>query len=94
VFVFGAVVAGYMMEHGNLRVLMQPAEMIIIVGAAVGTVLVANPLHILKKIVGGLGGVLGGSEHTKQASPVFSKGPPPDFDESNNFTILGTAQAV
>ena len=24
--VFGAVVAGYLMEHGNLRVLLQPAE--------------------------------------------------------------------
>ena len=34
VVVFGAVVAGYLMEHGNLRVLMQPAELVIIAGAA------------------------------------------------------------
>jgi len=47
--VFGAVVAGYLMEHGNLKVLIQPAELVIIGGAAIGTVLVANPLHILKK---------------------------------------------
>ena len=53
VVVFGAVVAGYLMEHGNLKVLMQPAELIIIGGAAIGTVLIANPLHILKKMVGG-----------------------------------------
>ena len=52
--VFGAVAGGYLMEHGNLRVLMQPAELMIIGGAAVGTVLVANPLHVLKQIVGGL----------------------------------------
>ena len=56
VVVFGAVVAGYLMEHGNLKVLMQPAELIIIGGAAIGTVLVANPIHILKKIAGGVGG--------------------------------------
>ena len=46
--VFGAIVAGYLMEKGNLLVLMQPAELVIIGGAAVGTVLVANPPHVLK----------------------------------------------
>lgn len=66
VVVFGAVVGGYLMEHGNLRVLVQPAELLIIGGAGAGTVLVANPLHILKKIVGGLTGVLGGSKFTKE----------------------------
>jgi chemotaxis protein MotA len=63
--VFGAVVGGYLMEHGNLRVLLQPAELLIIGGAGVGTVLVANPLHILKKIVGGIGGAFGGSKFSK-----------------------------
>ena len=67
VVVFGCVVAGYLMEHGNLRVLVQPAELIIIGGAAVGTVLISNPLHIIKKIIGGIGGVFGGSKLGKQA---------------------------
>jgi chemotaxis protein MotA len=66
VIVFGCVAAGYLMEHGNLRVLMQPAELIIIGGAAVGTLLVANPLHILKRIGGGIGAVFGGSKFGKQ----------------------------
>lgn len=64
--VFGCVVAGYLMEHGNIRVLIQPAELLIIGGAAVGTVLIANPLHILKKIAAGIGGVFGGSRFGKQ----------------------------
>jgi len=67
VIVFGCIVAGYLMEHGNLRVLLQPAELIIIGGAAVGTVLISNPLHIIKKIAGGIAGVFGGSKFTKQA---------------------------
>jgi chemotaxis protein MotA len=67
VVVFGSVIAGYLMEHGNLKVLIQPNELITIGGAAVGTVLIANPLHILKKIAGGIGGVFGGSKYTKQA---------------------------
>jgi chemotaxis protein MotA len=62
VVVFGCIVAGYLMEHGNIRVLIQPAELIIIGGAAVGTVLVANPLHIIKKIAAGIGGVFGSSK--------------------------------
>jgi chemotaxis protein MotB len=66
VVVFGCVVAGYLMEHGNMMVLMQPAELIIILGAAIGTVLIANPLHILKKIASGIGGAFGGSPFGKQ----------------------------
>jgi chemotaxis protein MotA len=66
VVVFGAVVCGYLMEHGNLRVLLQPAELVIIAGAAIGTVLVANPLHILKKIAAGVLGVFKGATVTKE----------------------------
>lgn len=66
VVVFGCVAGGYLMEHGNLRVLLQPAELLIIGGAASGTILIANPLHILKQIAGGVGGVFGGSKFTKQ----------------------------
>jgi chemotaxis protein MotA len=65
VIVLGAIAAGYTMEHGNFRVLMQPAELVIIFGAAVGTVVIANPLPILKKIGQGLVGVFGGSPYTK-----------------------------
>ena len=66
VIVFGCIVAGYLMEHGNLKVLIQPAELIIIGGAALGTVLIANPLHILKQIAAGLGGAFGSSKFTRQ----------------------------
>ena len=66
VVVFGSIVAGYLMERGNLKVLMQPAELIIIGGAAAGTVLTANPLHILKEIAGGVAGVFGPSKYGKQ----------------------------
>jgi chemotaxis protein MotA len=65
VIVIGAILAGYLMEHGNIRVLIQPAELIIILGAAIGTVLIANPLHVIKKIAGGLGSVFGTSKYTQ-----------------------------
>jgi len=66
VVVFGAVVGGYLMEHGKLLVLVQPAELLIIGMAATGTLLIANPLHILKRIGGGVGGAFKGSKFTKQ----------------------------
>jgi chemotaxis protein MotA len=66
VVVFGCVAAGYLMEHGNMKVLMQPAELIIILGAAIGTVLIGNPLYILTKIGSGLAGAFGGSAFSKQ----------------------------
>ena len=64
--VFGAVLSGYLMEHGHIRVLLQPAELLIIGGAATGTVLIANPLHVLKQIAAGITGVFQGSKFTKQ----------------------------
>jgi chemotaxis protein MotA len=63
--VFGAVIGGFLMEKGHLAVLVQPAELIILVGAATGTLLVANPLRILKAIIAGLLGTLKGSPFTK-----------------------------
>lgn len=64
--VFGAVIGGFLMEKGNLAVLVQPAELVTIGGAAIGTLLAANPMHILKGIGSGLTGVLGSPKFPKQ----------------------------
>jgi chemotaxis protein MotA len=64
--VFGAVLGGFLMEKGPMAVLMQPAELVIIGGAAIGTLLVANPLHVLKQIVSDVLRVLSGSKYSKQ----------------------------
>ncbi len=63
--VFGAVVGGYLMEHGNLKVLIQPAELLIIGGAGIGTVLTANPPAILKAILANFSAVFGNSKYDK-----------------------------
>ena len=42
--VFAAVIGGFLMEKGHMAVLLQPAELLIIAGAASGTLLVANPV--------------------------------------------------
>jgi chemotaxis protein MotA len=63
--VFGAVIGGFLMEHGKLMVLVQPSELVIIGGAALGTILVANPLPTIFKIFGSVFKVLGGNPYGK-----------------------------
>jgi chemotaxis protein MotA len=63
--VLGAVVGGYLMEHGQMAVLLQPAELVIIAGAGLGTLLIANPLSTLLRIMKGMILVLKGSPYTK-----------------------------
>ncbi len=63
--VLGAIAGGYLMEHGKLLVLVQPAELIIIAGAAIGTVVVANPLPTLMRLVKAMIGVVTGGAYNK-----------------------------
>ncbi len=65
VLVFASIITGFLMEKGHILVLLQPAELLIIAGAATGTLLVANPMHIIKGIGAGLVGVMKGSSFTK-----------------------------
>ncbi|HEV2646458.1 MAG TPA: flagellar motor stator protein MotA [Acidobacteriaceae bacterium] len=65
VVVFGAVVAGFLMEKGHLLVLFQPSEMVTILGAALGTLLIANPIHIVKGMIAGILGAFGSSKYGK-----------------------------
>jgi len=63
--VFGSIIGGFLMEKGKLLVLVQPSELIIIGGAAIGTMLVANPLPVLMKIIKCVTGCLAGDPYTK-----------------------------
>ncbi|MEW5925277.1 MAG: flagellar motor stator protein MotA, partial [Candidatus Zixiibacteriota bacterium] len=60
--VAGAVLGGYIMEKGHLMVLMQPAEFLIIGGAAFGSLLIGSPIKVLKSLL-------------KQFAKIFGSGP-------------------
>jgi chemotaxis protein MotA len=70
------------MEHGNMKVLLQPAELVIIGGAALGTLLIANPLPVVIAILKGVLGAFGSSKYNralyletlKLLNETFSKG--------------------
>jgi chemotaxis protein MotA len=45
--IIGCVLGGYVMAHGELAMLWQPAEVIIILGAGLGSLVVGNPKEVL-----------------------------------------------
>ena len=48
--VFGSVIGGYVMHHGQISVLIQVSEFIIIGGSALGALIVGNPASTIKRI--------------------------------------------
>lgn len=50
VVVFACVMGGYVLHGGNLLVLWQPTEILIIFGAAAGSFVIANPVHTIKEV--------------------------------------------
>ncbi len=62
IIVFGGIIGGFVMEGGPIPVLIQPAEFLIIGGAAVGSILVGTPMKTLKAMI-------------PQLINVFGKGP-------------------
>ena len=46
-----AVLGGYLMEGGHLLLLNQPAEFVIIGGAAIGILFISTPMHVLHALV-------------------------------------------
>jgi chemotaxis protein MotA len=65
VVVFGSIIAGYLLEKGNLLVLLQPAELVTIGGAAIGTALIANPPMVMKRILKGIVSAIKGSPYNQ-----------------------------
>ncbi|MEA1081311.1 flagellar motor stator protein MotA [Marinobacter qingdaonensis] len=54
VVVLASVLGGYVLHGGNLAVLWQPTEILIIFGAALGSFIIANPMHTVKEVFQGI----------------------------------------
>ena len=59
IVVIAAVIGGFVMEGGKLLVLFQPAEFLIIGGAALGGLIVATPKSVLLDIIRQITGTMG-----------------------------------
>ncbi len=75
------VFGGFLIEKGNLSVIIQPVEVLIIFGAAIGGFIIASPMKVIKAVLGGVMGILGGKSYSKAEyievllllSEIFSK---------------------
>ncbi|MGE0311027.1 MAG: flagellar motor stator protein MotA [Lautropia sp.] len=65
VVVVGSVLGGFALAGGHMGALMQPLELLMIGGAAVGAFIIANPGKVLKATMGALPSVLKGSKYSK-----------------------------
>lgn len=59
VIVLGSVIGGYMMAGGPLGVLIQPSEVVVIGGAALGALVISTPIPVLKALAGQIGSFFG-----------------------------------
>ncbi|OEY67862.1 flagellar motor stator protein MotA [Marinobacter sp. X15-166B] len=65
IIVVASVLGGYVLHGGNLLVLWQPTEVLIIGGAALGSFIIANPGYIIKQVFRGTLQLLVGSPFNK-----------------------------
>jgi chemotaxis protein MotA len=65
--VFLAVFGGFLLERGNPWILMQPAELLIVGGAAAGITLVANPPDVIRKMWRGAAAAFRAPAQTRQS---------------------------
>jgi len=66
VLVFACVLGGYVAMGGKLFVLWQPFEVVIIVGAAVGAMIIGSTKPILKRVGKAFGHAMKGPKYTKK----------------------------
>ena len=65
VIVVASVLGGYVLHGGHLLVLWQPTEVLIIGGAAIGSFIIANPVHTIKQVFSSILRLLTGSSYNK-----------------------------
>ncbi|NNM34636.1 MAG: flagellar motor stator protein MotA [Gemmatimonadetes bacterium] len=65
--VFGSIVVGYTMHHGDLKVLWQISEFVIIGGAGIGALIGANKPAVTKGVIVGMFGLLKRDPYSKNA---------------------------
>jgi chemotaxis protein MotA len=66
IIVLGGVIGGFTLHGGKILALNQPAELIIIGGAALGSLIIATPISVIKGIIAQIKGTLFGGSLAKK----------------------------
>jgi chemotaxis protein MotA len=65
IVVLVCVIGGFVLEKGNVAVLFQPVELLIIFGSAIGGFIIASPMKVMKAVFAGLVKMFTGKGYTK-----------------------------
>jgi chemotaxis protein MotA len=65
VIVFGAVLGGFVIEGGPVAVLIQPVELLIIGGTALGALIIGTPIKIIIAVLNGIKNAIMGNGYSK-----------------------------
>ena len=72
IIVFGSIIGGYLLEHGNLHILFQPAEFVIIGGSALGALVIICTPKVLVNLLKNFFKVFGGAPAKKEYLELLS----------------------
>lgn len=67
IIVVASTLGGFVMAHGKIAALWQPAELVVICGSAFGALIIMSPVKILKDLVHQMIGSLKGAPYNKQS---------------------------
>jgi chemotaxis protein MotA len=66
IIVSSCVIGGYLIHNGNLAVIFQPVELLIIGGAAIGAFVIASPMKVIKATGGSVARIFSYKANSKQ----------------------------
>jgi len=92
--VLGAILMGYLMEKGKIAVLIQPAELVILFGAAIGSFLAANGMNNTQAAFRCIMGLLKPDPYTKEAYIEVLKMMYQLFNVARKEGLLGLEQHI
>ena len=75
IIVFVSVIGGFMMAGGHPGALIQPAEFVVICGAAFGAMIIMSPKKVLMDMMKQIMAALKGTPHNKAAYEEMFKAP-------------------
>ncbi len=89
-----STIVGYLMHHGNLAVLIQINEFVILLGAAVGSIIAANGMQGFKGCIQSVMGLLKPDPYTKEAYLDLLKMMYQLFNVARKEGLLGLEQHI
>jgi chemotaxis protein MotA len=94
VVVLGCTLLGYVLHGGQIMVLIQPTEFIIIFGAGIGSFIAANGMGVVKTTIKALTGMLKPDPYTKDAFLELLKMMYSLFNVARKEGLLGLEQHI